>query len=296
MKSQLTNEVLTYQKMAKSTVKAKALYHYLCNCCRLIFYTYPVEVRLLDQEDALELLLSMEGRLEHLINDFEYRFIPFETYVKKVAYLQGQIFLKLKLKAKRKYSSVFRTLEELDENVVSDYDEVDRPIWDESNPITYKIKNEVKRSKTFRERLIQLVIKCSDDLSIQQLSFIANFLEIDELELAKMITKAHQLSEFKRIRTKNLLDVRNRHYTRTRFLKQEIGIMEAINADAILIERLKVSLQRSEENYEKACEAITKRPNSITHSTLSKVMELPKGTIDSGMFNLKKELAKLIDA
>ena len=83
MATELTELVLTYQRLLasnrpKDTSRRIELYTRLCDACRIIFYTYPVKVHVLQEEDAVEELLLGGSQAYH---QFHIRTSPFEHYV-----------------------------------------------------------------------------------------------------------------------------------------------------------------------------------------------------------------------
>jgi len=312
MANLLTERVLYYQALIvsphkKEREKAKALYLELCNECRKIFYTYPVKVRILEEEEAIELLLSMEGRLKHLIQNFEYQHISFDHYVRKIAYLQAQLLVRKKAKEARKYSSIFKTIDEIDEQLVAD-DTVLYKIakdgslcvdkesqWSENSPRCTALKEKLQENQIFKMRVVQLIIKCCDNLNARQIAFLANFLEFDEKELATLLAQSHDLSNDKRERTKHLIAVRNAHFRNRQFLRNELEMLKEYNAEPLQIERIQKKLQRSEYLFERSLNELTNRPNPVTHAVIATQLGIPKGTVDSGMHSLKRIIQKLLD-
>ncbi len=84
--STMTQKVLsTLQTHPRSSALKRELYEF----CERIIYTYPVQIRLLAQEEASELLLSVYPRIGKLLATFTDQGIPFEIYMKKISYLPG---------------------------------------------------------------------------------------------------------------------------------------------------------------------------------------------------------------
>ncbi|MFA5513590.1 MAG: hypothetical protein WDA17_01565 [Sphaerochaetaceae bacterium] len=303
MSSKLTNDVLLYQKMLldkSSSLKERAsLYLKICNECRCIFYTYPVKIRILDEEQAVELLFSMEGRLRHLIEDFSFTTLPFDHYVKRVAYLQAQIFLRKQAKEKRRYDSLVRTVEDLEQIQIADEPLSYHPqklSWNSDSEICRQLKKRIRSNPTFKRRFLQLVLKCVDELHSSHIPFLAKFLDMNEKELARIISETYAQSQKKRERTNELIAIKNRHFSDREFLRRELLILKEINAEPILIERVEKKLNRCEYNFSCALNELASRPNPVTHTVLAKLTNVPKGTVDSGMHSIKKILNRLIDA
>ena len=311
MATELTELVLTYQRLLASeteqdTHRRKELYRTLCDACRIIFYTYPVTVRVLQEEDAVELMLSMEGRLRHLIENFRYEHLPFEHYVRKVAYLQAHVFVRRRARELRRYQSVFRTIDEIEEEQVSSPDAfyrsgfqetalLDDELWGDDSKECELLRTQMLRSETFRNRLFHLVLLSADDLHAQQIGFLARFMHMDEEELAMHLTRAHEMSVQKRRRTWQMIDIRNAHYSAKLFYKQELRMLREINADPIRIERIARRLKRAEYHFNRSLENLHHRPNPVTHTVVADYMGVPKGTIDSGLHTIRRIIGQIMD-
>ena len=312
MSTNLTQSVLLYQQQLSDTSQVsdamrEALFAKLQSMCHVIIYTYPVTVRLLQEEEAAELLLYISPRIKKIIESFTYQGLSFESYIKRISFLQAHHLIKKRGRENRKYSYTIFPAEDLeslmfsepamqyqltrnsDASTNTDFD------WSQDTEASQKIKKRLKKSKTLRKRFLQLVLLSCDHLSAKHIAFLADFLEMDELELATLVTNTYVMSEEKRERTLHAQAVRNMHYLEHQFLKREINILKAYNADPIRIERLQKRYKRERLLFEQRCEDVHKRPNSITHAALATQMEVPKGTIDSGMNALKHLLKEILD-
>lgn len=312
MLTELTKQVLDYQRLLTSkemydTSRRNVLYRTLCDACRLIFYTYPVKVKVLQEEDAIELMLSMENRLAHLIETFRYERISFELYVKKIAYMQAHVLKRNHGREHRRYNSMFRTIDELDEQRVSDqnvlYDgmfahpipSLREDFWSDDSAAYRQLKQKVQSNFHFRNRMLHIILLAADELSAEQVAFLARFMEMEELELADILVETHELSAHKRERTRLLTSIKNNHYHNRRFLRQELQMLEAIKADPMKIERIRRRLKREDHLFERSVQELRRRPNPVTHSVVARQVGIPKGTIDSGLHTIRLSIARIMD-
>lgn len=308
MLTPLTKQVLTYQRMCHTnSAQSKLLYTKIVDTCRIIFYSYPVKVKILDIEEAIEFLFMMEGRLRNLIVNFVFEKISFDSYMKKVAFMQANLFVRAKAKKKRKEQALYSSFDELDEEKVSEESSLYLPEkhqdilsdsleWNCESPLTQELKNRIVKSQVFKQRFIQLVLLCSEELTAQHITFLSQFLEIKESTLANLLCKVHQLSEKKRQKRDSMREIRNGHFYYRQFLERELYILNQMRADPILIERCLKKLLRVREFFTKSVTEVRERPNSITHTVIATAVEMPKGTIDSGLHTIKKTLDQLMDA
>lgn len=312
MSASLTQAVLQYQQLLEDTSKEnetaqEALFLKLQSMCHVIIYTYPVKVRLLKEEEAAELLLYISPRIKTIIESFTYQGLTFEGYLRRISFLQAYHYIKKRDRAKRKYSYTTYPSEDMESLMFSEpamqyqltrntVDSVDASLnWSEESEASKKVKQKLKKSKTFRKRFLQLILLCSDHLTARHIAFLADYMEMDELKLAQLVTEAFAMTTKKREKDLHVQSVRNKHYLEYQFLKRELSILETFNADPIRIQRLQKRYERSRILFEQRCQEAQKRPNSVTHAALGKQLETPKGTIDSGINALKRLLKEIMD-
>lgn len=298
MKTLLTQQVLDYQSNIRSKKDQRALYAYLQDQTRIIVYTYPVRVKTLSSEEALEFLLSMENRIVSLIHNFTYDVLSFESYVKKVAFLQSKMFMSRKRKRMRRHNALFSTVDELDEQLVSNQQveyKVDPQKWSDESELCDELKKKIKESSVYKTRLLQIILLCADELHPSQITFLSEFIGIKESTLAKMISGVYQQSEVKRARTQRLVEIKNKHYHMKEHLQQELHLFKQMHADPLLVKQLEQSYDRSASYFRKSIEDLRTRPNHVTHSNIAKQLNMPKGTVDSGLSVMKKYLKNLVD-
>jgi hypothetical protein len=215
MLTPLTQQVLAYQQLLKDSDKTskevqEQAYQSILNSCRTLLYTYPVKVRVLQPEEAIEFLFMMESRLKNLITTFHYERISFESYVKKVAYMQSTIMLTKLAKKERRHRSLFRTCEEVDEQLVADQSivygsEIEQNMyapaesqWDENTPSCQRLKRKIAQDPVFKKRFLYLVLLCSDELNSTHIPPLCRLLGMKEEVLADLLSKVHEKSECKR--------------------------------------------------------------------------------------------------
>ena len=302
MKSKITEKVLKYQKDPKNSALKEELISY----CQLVIYTYPPSVRLIDEEEASDLLLYVNPRLDALLKNFTYTGIPFENYMKKVSYLQAQSFLKLKRNENRRFQIESVSDDDLEYyhfsqfsscSSCTDFDERtgETLSWTSDTPLSLRVKAKMQQSEAFRKRIIHLILLCSDLLSSAHISFLARFLEMDEALLATMIKEALTLSE-KRLQMKERnIRIRDSHFFEKEFLEREKQFLISVNAHPYYVSKVESKREKEMRYWEQMREAIRNRPATVTHSIAGKVTNVPKGTVDSGLQSLYRYLHDHID-
>ena len=302
MMSPITEKVLTFQQEPHNQKLKEELLSY----CQLVIYTYPATIKVINTEDAAELLLYVNPRLETLLLNYSYTGIPFENYIKKVSYLQAHSFLKIKRHEHRRYLCESVSDEDMEYFLYSrsslpiDYSHGDWAsneefLWSENTPLSQRVKEKMKNSSSFKRRILHLVLLCSDLLNSTQISFLSDFLEIEEKELAQMISEALSLSE-KRIALKEKSkNIRDNHYFEKEFLERERRFLVSVDAHPYYISKVENKAAKEKRYFNQINSTLKRRPTTVTHATAGKITGVPKGTVDSGLQSLYLYLHKYMD-
>lgn len=312
MSTDLTRKVLLYQQLLKSKdkrdqVRRNKLLRSLVNTCHIFFYTYPVKIRMLREEDAAELLIYVAPRIPTMIRTFRFERISFDLYLRKIAYLQTKCFLKRKKRNERRIWYEFSPINDIDDCFASEAPypyEVLEATKVEANPelnwstetrASELVRQKIKRSKIFRRRFIHLILLSCDALSAQHIAFLAEYLGMGEQELARLISGAHECSVDKRERTRHLAGIRNMHFCRKMFYHRELAMLESYHADPLFLDPLRRHYAYEDRYFKERCKEVQDRPNSITHRQLALLSGIPKGTVDSGLSTIRSFLDGIMD-
>lgn len=307
MISYFTQKVLQFQKDPDSQL----LRNELIKFCQISIYTYPVSIKIIPPEQAADLLLYVSPRIETLLRTFTYTGIPFENYIKKVTYLQAHSFNKMRRKEARRFVCDQMTHEDIEYFIYTkkvDTGSIMRPhityadcigeedvMWSSETPVSIELKQKVESSAPFKKRLLHLILLCSDKLNSSHISFLANFLDMKEIELAHMITQAIELSDRRISLKENNKRIRDNHFFEKEFLEREKEYLLSIDAHPFYIEKIDQKLENERTYLNKSRAKMKVKPTVVTHSSAGKVTSVPKGTVDSGLQSLFKYLYPLVD-
>jgi hypothetical protein len=307
MISYFTKKVLQFQKEPYSQILRDELYSY----CQIVIYTYPVSIKVIEPEQAADLLLYVSPRITALLRTFSYTGIPFESYIKKIAYLQAHSFNKMKRKEARRFVcdqmphediEYFIYTQQIDTGPMmkphltySDFIGQEELMWSSETPISMELKTKVHTSASCKKRLLHLILLCSDCLTSSHITFLASYLDMNELELAHMITQALELSDRRISLDENNKRIRDNHFFEKEFLEREKEYLVSIDAHPYYIDRINQKLEKETHFFHKARLKMKTKPTTVTHLSAGKVTNVPKGTVDSGLQSLFKYLHPLVD-
>ncbi len=297
MNSTLTEKVLSLQAHPADS----ALREELTEFCSITIYTYPVKTRVIDREEASDLLLSVYPRIGGILSDFTFRGIPFEIYMKKVSYLQAVSFRKVKRREKRRFVCDTCAQDDLEFYLhtwekPSVTDTSDPLSWNSDSPLTQEIRKRAASAGPFRNRMIHFILICSEMLKPPQITFLASFLSMEESELARMIHLSTELSLKRIAKSDEKKRIRDIHFTEKQYLEREYDFLTSVDAHPQVIGEVKRKLETQRLHWGNLNEQIRKRPTNVTHAVAAMVTDTPKGTVDSGLQSLFSFLRKRVDA
>ncbi len=144
----------------------------------------------------------------------------------------------------------------------------------------------------FKNRLVFLYLKCAWESSDEKTRQVANVAGVNEEWLAAATAQSLRSLESERRRHEKLSNRRDRSWGRLRLLEaklhEEIDITAKSQIEASMI-RERIRLERVRGDL-RAFRPI------VSNSVVARVLGVPKGTVDSGLYYLKKRESKKYDA
>ncbi len=272
----ITEAIIRYQKSGSG-------YNEITKRISLIIYSYPLRNNYLTEEDQCEFYLSFYNRIEGLIKNFTFKGIPFEVLLNKTLKWHTKTYMNCRKKEKQ-LIAVNNNEAEIkikdilynDEDKLNDYDHLP--------DITLK-------GKASRKRLLILVLVNShiiNDKEMKTFSQITGYnlewlLDLKDILNSRLFERSKRLN---RLREKRNNTYFNLLYKQS-FLSDELDIEKKV-ALIKQIDRLKKRLNDTREE-------ISKVPCCPTHSEIADLLNIPKGTVDSGIHYFRKKHKALIE-
>ena len=315
----LTRAILRYQRMLKdgkaSPVDLDLLLSDILKQCYTIIYRYPTLIKQLEEEDAAEFLLNLATRIPGIVREFRYEWISFESYLKKIIFWQVEAFIKRRRYQERRYVCDPNEPEEIERLIAGSQDGTspyrtvaweslasedqslpyDSSNWDMDHPLCQKIKERMVKSAKLRNRMLQLVLLCSDALNARQIALLAEFLSMNEQELADLITQSLNQCDRRIEINEELRSTRDLHFFGKLHQEREYAMLQSIQADPYYIKQSKQRLERETQFFMNRQQEAWHRTGVVTHAVVGKLLGIPKGTVDSGMQALRKIVGELMD-
>lgn len=293
----LTRKVLYLQAHPDSHQLRRELIEF----CEITIYTYPVRIHLLEKEEAAELLISVYPRIENLLLTFTDQGIPFEIYMRRISYLQAVSFQKSARKERRRFVCDTISLDDIEflshnlQQGNSIRDISDELTWEADTPLAVELREKVREPGPYRTRVLHLILLCGEYLSAPHISFLAQYLGMDELVLARMVTEAMRLSEKRILISERKKRIRDSHFSEKQYLEREYAFLNGVDAPSMSVRETERRLRTRTHYWKTLRDQVARRPSNITHAVAGIVTGTPKGTVDSGLQSLYRYLNKRVD-
>lgn len=152
----------------------------------------------------------------------------------------------------------------------------------------YRAHNQRLHKGAFKKRLLYVTLKCSLYASEENLRQMASFLKIRQPELINLARElSHSLSP-RLERRRRLTERQNEVSYRIHTLRREL--------DSATEEPQKSHISRALRAQEERSRALTQEidhvPDYVTNQEIARLLNVPKGTVDSGIFYVRSVLRK----
>ncbi len=281
----LTEQVVAFKK-GKAPLEATV---------NLVWTAVWRSVRSLEEDERSEFALFFHRRIRSLIRRYNPDLGSFE------AYLATSIRYQLKSFASRRVRERFRR--ELPEDpgfwrqggvelpgATEPQEEEERAHL----PVTvlkeaaaaYRSHNQRAHPQAFKQRLLYVTLKCSLYASEETLGEMASFLEIDQPRLLELTRELSATLQPRVSRRRALQERQNEVTCRLHTLRKQLEATPEEPRRSRLLRLIHLQEERSR--------ALTKEidhvPDYVTNREIAKVLDIPKGSVDSGIFYVRSVL------
>jgi hypothetical protein len=146
-------------------------------------------------------------------------------------------------------------------------------------------------SPIWKQRLILLCLRECERMDHRLLEHIAAALQVERLWLIERIQEARAGLEAARMRLEREIEARNTVYVKLQLLQHELQICTEPYRRA----ELERKLQAEREMLAKRNRRIARQQLRPTNREIAALLDMPKGSVDSGIFYLQRRLPGLLD-
>lgn len=264
----ITEAVLRYQESGEG-------YEKIVERISLIIYNYPERVNVLSEEDKCDFYLSFYSRIEGLIRNFTYKGHPFEALLTQTLKWHARTYLSQRKNEKQLMAVEIREEEVKIRDLLSPNTETGQP---------EKIKIDL-RSKASKKRLLFLVLMDSPNISDSEMLTFSEMTGYDYQWLLHQKDRLNRLLYERSGRLNDLREKRNNYFSKMQY--KQVQLSE--ETDPEKRELLKEQISRLKKRLDDTRYEISRVPVRPTHSEVAKLLDVPKGTVDSGIHYFRKK-------
>ena len=272
----LTEKVLRYQRTRAGLAE-------LMTELAQRVYLFPRRQMGWDEDACGEFYLFFHPRLVRLLDRFRDQGKPFESYLCAVLGWQLRNFARERKQGERSWNVGLRI-----EPCQTENDEEEAPRGEET---VLGIDGDVSaliRTPADRRNLLFLILKCSRTVDPEKIAALAGLACVSPERLTSLVTDLAQLRTRREARLETFRLRRNGAFSQVRLLETEIMVETDNDRRAELSRRL----QKARRRMRSAMTRMASVGLAPTNKEISAILEVPKGTVDSGLYWLKKKLAQ----
>ncbi len=300
MKNELHNLVLEY----RSSGKGREL---ILERVAALVYNSHAKYGFDDEDDAANALLRFRGRIDKLVDRFEDRGLPFDAYLAScLRYLARTVRRDRRRVAERATlceRAAYRDPARIDAasggDGSPDFSEARaeaRPYPSETAAGTPSRRRPRARggivprcqaeAAALSSRIVFLAIKCAWEMDEEGVERAAESAGVSREWLAAAVEQARRSLEPERARVDCLVERRNASWTRLRLLEARASF----ETDSYRKERLALAMERERRRSDKVKAELATLRTVVPNSVVARILGVPKGTVDSGLYYLRKRL------
>jgi len=255
-----------------------------------------------DEDAAADAIMRHRGRILRLVDRFEDRGIPFDACLaKSLRYLAKTARRERRLASDRELVCERAVV---DEGACEETPESQYPLG--GVPEAEGLGGEVlllrpaprrrprarggsvrcgsQERAAYSSRLVFLAVKCAWEIDEDGLTRVARSAGVDRGWLASAVEQAKRSLQAERARAESLVERRNASWCRQRLLEGRVGG----ESDPYRRRELETSLEREGARCAKLQRELSGLRAIVPNSVVARILGVPKGTVDSGLYYLRK--------
>jgi len=270
----LTEKVLRYQK-------TRAGLSDLVDELAPRVYQFPRRKMGWDEDACGDFYLFVHPRLIRLLDRFRDQGKPFESYLCAVLNWQLRNFARDRRRGQTNWNVSLRLEDSEKES-------------DDSTPLL-RVPSEIASIVTTdadRRNFLFLVLKCSRSLDPENAQALAPVAGISSARLLTLASTLQGMRAARETRLETFRSRRNKAFALIRVLETELM---SFQGDEERMAALRARLARARKRMRSAMQRMARVGLAPTNREIGAVLGVPKGTVDSGLYWLKRKLASVYD-
>lgn len=311
---ELTRRVVTYQHTGDPALHAE-----LKGEIMELLYTIPSTLRILDSEDCCEFLFYCLSAIDNLIAGYEEGKLSFVGFLTEVVRRRVRYFLCEKQKNEQKLRLLHQSEYFFPETDDIGFESAEPPIiytfkglptvniaslpslfaelLRKRTPSTYPIRKELEELKTVltkgvnRRRMLIILTITPSLYAHHLLEELSSLLLFDLTDLCRYLNTASLALHSKETIKQDFEQTCTRHFRRLLEIEQALED----ESDEVKKRQLIALRDWTQEKYRKKIAKLRSMEQSLSHRQVGELLHIPKGTVSSSVFHIKKLLYSYID-
>jgi DNA-directed RNA polymerase specialized sigma24 family protein len=277
----LTEKVLQYQKTREGL-------HDIVSELAPRVYQFPRRKMGWDEDACGEFYVFVHPRLIRLLDRFTDQGKPFESYLSAVLNWQLRNFARDRKRGERSWNVSLRLdmdpgAQEISERRAS---ESAAEGTFTSGGLAGLIKSDADR-----RNFLFLALKCARTIGPDNAALLAAVSGVDEGRVLSLSASLRDMRAPRELRLETFRSRRNTAFAKARLLETEL--LAEVEKERIVL--LRASLAKARRRMRGAMARMARVKLAPTNLEIARVMGVPKGTVDSGLYWLKRKLASVYD-
>ncbi len=254
----------------------------------------------LDEDERSEFILYFHSRIPGLLRRYDPQRAPFEGYLAISVKFQLKSFRARK--ARERYRRALPVDPEFWKGSCSTLEGVTGPVSlaEESMDLrsleilkeaegAYQKNNERRHAAAFKRRLLYVALKCSPYASRETLAEMARFLDVEREEIETLSARLEEAYRAREQRRRRLLETQNEIACTLYVLRRELasGLPEWRRC------RVVRAIAELESRSKRLLDEIARIPTAVSNREIARVLDVPKGSVDSGIFYVRKVVREM---
>ena len=273
--STLTGRVLEYQKKG---IGYESLISTLAWHC----YQYPVKRYRWSREDSSDFFLYFYPKLLRMVNDFSDIGKPFEHYLSSVLRSQVRVFARMKLAREMRWQMT------RSEDFWERADAEETADAQQCVPAT-RLHGVAVADSSLGKRVLFAALKSVRTIGDREIERLAAFTGLEKEWIENVVSALKDELSHKERKLALLCERRNAAFCRARLAEARLSR----ETESQRIDELEDGLRKARRVMENAGNAISHLKLSPSNRQIAEAVGVPKGTVDSSLYWLKKALASL---
>jgi hypothetical protein len=244
-------------------------------------YTFAKQNRYCQEDDCSEFLLSFYPRINAVIRRYRVSGLDFEAYLQSCFIWHMKSYLATRIRKTRQESILYQeNCEDLLQNETAMWEVHDA----EPELILVPQSDEPEEVTRNSLRILLLVLKCANEVSDRLINRVASRIGTHSAIVFHFVEILRTTMRNRTRRIQFLIEKRRRTYFRLHYFLE----LRRTCRDRFRAIKLEKQIRKEKRRHEAVNRILSITPKSPSHSDIARILGLPKGTIDSGYFYIRR--------